>query len=664
MVQNLKDKLKQYSSWIALGAIGLFAMVSPFAVNSLKDEPAGGIGDEEQNIGVDLPGATWVTFDKFSGYHTKDDPNKVKNGDNPQGQNTFMNNGDRISVRDLGYEIFPSTDTASSSISSINNMHTFRRRSGENVLIRTHTTVVEWYDENQNVWENLNSGYTSGYTFGFADYNINTDQRSYTYFGNSQEAFSRWTGAHTNLSAALAGAEATINVDDTTGFDSSGTVRICGTNVTYTGKTGTSFTGAAGTPACADNRGVAQAVQTYADNPRGNIYLVANNRLFVSGVVSTTQAVFFSQYGDATDFLTQSLVTDGTAEDSGIFNLAEGGGGVTAMVQDENAIYIFKRSIIYKATLNDALYTLQPLKPFDGKSQTTGAINQQSTFAGGNGIFFITPDNQIMNLTRVEEVDYPQIVPISDPIKPTTDVANFASSTGIFWKNKAYISAKTTVDSSVNDVVFIYNFAINAWESPVVGWNVQDWAIYDEAAGEGEELFFGHANNPNSYKTNDVALDDIHGLAANWRSKQFDFGGLFPGAEMLLKEFDNVFVEGYISDNTSLTISLLLDEDGVTQVYSTTFVGTEDDYIFNSEEYNVFGFESFGIERFGTNDDFSTKKKFRIYLNKDFRRVPFYNAQIEFASDQEAAEWEVTRFGFLVREHSQSEDRSLYRSFR
>lgn len=664
MVQILKEKLKKHISKVFFGAMALLILATPSMISVLKnrqsEESFGGTGD--QSIGVDLPGATWVTFDKFTGYQTKDDPNKVKNGDNPQGQNTFMNNGDRISVRDLGYEIFPSTDTASSTVEAVTSLHTFRRRSGQNVLLRTHTTVIEWFDQTQETWENLASGYTSGQVFGFADYNINTDQRSYTYFGNAVEPFSRWTGQYTHLNGALSGGEATIVVDDTTGFDASGSVRVCGTTVTYTGVTSVSFTGASGTPACADNKGITQAVQTYANNPRGNIYLVANNRLFISGVASTTQAVFFSQYGDATDFVTQTLVTDGTAEDSGIFNLAEGGGGVTAMAQDENAIYIFKKSIIYKATLNDAIYTLQALKPFDGKSQTTGAVNQQSTFAGGNGIFFITPDNQIMNLTRVEQVDYPQIIPISDKIKPTTDAANFSLSTGIYWKNKAYISAKASSDSTVNDVIFVYNFAINAWESPITGWNVRDWAIYNN--GTAEALYFGHSNNPNTYKTNNVALDDIHGIAANWRSKQFDFGGLFPGAEMLQKEIDSVFVEGYISDNTSLTISLLLDEDGFTQTYSTTFVGTENSYIFNATEYNVFGFQPFGVERFGTNDNFSNKKKFRIYLNKDFRHVPFYNAQIEFASDQEAAEWEVTRFGFLVRETSQSENRTLYRSFR
>jgi hypothetical protein len=154
------------------------------------------------------------------------------------------------------------------------------------------------------------------------------------------------------------------------------------------------------------------------------------------------------------------VVTASTAQSPGVFNLGEGGGAVTAMVEDENSIYIFKRNIIYKATLSDSLYTLSTLKSFDGKSRTTGAINQKSTFAGGNGIFFITPDNQIMNLTRVAYVDYPQIVPISDPIKPTVANAIFTSSTAIFWKDKAYIAAKTNSNSTQNDVVFVYNFRV------------------------------------------------------------------------------------------------------------------------------------------------------------------------------------------------------------
>jgi len=628
------------------------AVVLSLAFFGLKGGSIGG----ENDIGGSAPGSQWFMVDEFFGFRTKSDPSKIPSGANSQGQNTIVNNRDRISIRDKGYELFPS-GTASTTVNAITSMHTFRKRSGENIQMRSYGTRLEWYDEQQDNWEALKFNLADRAQFGYADFNINADLVSYVYFGNASDPFSRWTGAHTNINGALSGGEATINVDDTTdGFTTTGSIIICDTVVTYSGKSDTSFTGASGTPACADNRGVTQASLETAGNPKGNIYITFGNRLFISGITSTTQAVFFSKYGDATEFTTTTLVTDTTAEDSGIFNLAEGGGGVTAMAQDENSLYMFKRSIIYKATLTDALYTVQPLKPFDGKSQTTGATTNLSTFAGGNGIFFITPDRQIMNLTRIETVDFPQIIPVSDPIEPTIEAADFVSSTGIYWQDKAYIAAKTTPSSNINDVVFVYNFRISAWDSPIVGWNVGDWAIYDD--GNGEELFFGDAAAPNTYKVNNVPLDDIHGVSANWRSGQLMFG-----LPQKLKEMDNVFIEGYIADNTTLVISLLLDDNGFTQTFSTEFKGTETDYIFDSPSFNTFGATAFGTERFGVNDDETGLKKFRIYLNKEFRRVPFYNAQIDFATDAENAQWEILQYGFEVREHSQPLLRKLFRAF-
>ena len=610
---------------------------------------------EDFTIGASSPGSQWKIFDRFTGFRTKSDPSKVPDGANSQGQNTIVNNRDRISVRDKGYELFPS-GTATTAQNRVTSMHTFRKRNGTNILMRSSGTIMEYYHEDGDVWETLNSGYTADQAFGYGDFNINTDLVSYVYFGNGQEAFTRWSGAITGVNGALSGGEGTIVADDTSGFDANGTIVVCATNVTYTGKTATSFTGAVSTPACDDNRGITQQVVETAANPRGNIYTTFGNRLFITGSTSTPQAVFFSKYGDADTFTTTTLVTDTTAEDSGIFNLAEGGGGVIAMTQDENALYMFKRSIIYKSSLSDSRYSLVPLKPFDGKSQTTGAVTNNSTFAGGNGIFFITPDRQIMNLTRIDTVDYPQIIPISDPIEPTIEVADFASSTGIYWQDKAYIAAKTTKSSAFNDVVFVYNFRIQAWDSPIVGWNVGDWAIYDD--GNGEELYFGDSITQNTYKVTTIPLDDIHGVSANWRSGQVDFG--LPHKQ---KDMENVFIEGYVADNTTITISLLLDDNGYTQVYTTEFAGTESDYIYDSPEYNVFGFNAFGTSRFGVNDDESGLKKFRIYLNKEFRRVPFYSAQIEFATDGENAQWEILRYGFEVREHSQPLLRKLFRAF-
>lgn len=627
---------------IAGGIITTGAVATPLVM----DEPV---------LGVSVPDAQWVTVDQFTGYKTKQDASKLDTGANPNGQNTFINDGDKILVRDYGTELFPSDGTASTTISSVNSLHTFRKRNGENIMMRAQGSLVEWYEEGNDSWEYLKTGLTPSSTFGFADFNVNTDQYSYTYFGNAIDAAMRWTGNHTLINGGVTSTATSVIVDSTSGFPASGTIIYCGTEIAYSAKTPTTFL-VVSAHACSDNEGVAEAVSTDANDPRGNIYLAADNRLFIAGVTSSSQSVFFSAYGDATDFSVQSLISSSTYSAPGIFNLVEGGGGVVGMAQDESGIYMFKNSIIYKAKLSDSLYTLSPLKGFDGKSQTNGAINQKTIFSSGNSIFFITPDNQIMALQRVEQVDYPQIVPISDVIKPTVDQMVFTSSTGIVYRDKAFFAARSSSDSAYNDTVLVWNIRKGAWESPIIGWNVLDWVVYNDGAGE--DLYFGHALNPDVYHLTSTQLDNGFGFAANWRSKLYDFG--LPTQQ---KEIENFYVEGYISDNTTLSISLLLDENGFTQTYTANLTGTETGFIYDSPEFNLFGFHPFGYERFGSSSNVSDRKKFRVYLNKNLRRVPFYNAQVEFASDGESQQWEILRFGFLVRPHSQPEKGSLYRSF-
>ena len=620
---------------------------------------------QEQPLGANYSDGQWFVVSDFSGgYQTKYDPEKIQDGANPQGQNTTSNDGDRISIRNLGYELFPA-GTASSSTQAITTLHTFHKRSGENVLIRTYGSVIEYFEEGNGEWTTLMTGLTPNRKFGFADFNVNPDLHSFVYFGNGVDNFLRWDGAHTLLTQTAEVGTTTIWVEDTSDFmmgeEVDQRIIMCGVVYTYDSDdtTQTSFKLLnAVTKECAAGKGVAQAVQSFSTSthPVGNIYLAANNRLFIAGIASTTQAVYFSRYGDPTDFVGADLVTDSTADAPGIFNLGEGGGAVTGLALEENSIYIFKRNIIYKATLSDSFYTLDPLKPFDGRSQTLGLAYRGGVFAGNNGLFFVTPDKQILYLTRVAQIDYPQIVPISDIIKPTLEEADFSDITGVVFRNKAYFSFKDDTQPAFNNVVFVWDIVNKKWDSPIVGWNAADWAIYDD--GDGEELYFGSANSPNVYKVTDTPQDDVYAVTANWRSKQFTFG--YP---QFLKQITDVYVEGYINDNTSLTISLLLDEDGYTQIYSTTLSGTESDYIYNSTEYNSFGLTAFGTKRFGSNEDYGGKKKFRVYLTKNFRPVSFYNAQIEFASDGENQQWEITSFGFKWRLDTQRRKTKLLRSF-
>lgn len=637
--------MTKYKKLKIFGLIALFIVpLCIFASGVNSSEPVDNI------LGASLPDGQWFVVERFDGYQTKPDPAKISNGANPLGQNTVINDGDRISIREQGIEIL---GTATTSDNSVVTLHTFRRRDGEQIIMKTFGSAVQYYEELNSTWEYLISTSTSA-EYDFEDYNINSDLRSYTYFGNALDNFSRWTGSHTLLTNAATSGANFIFADDTQDFTDTGHIIYCEQRIEYTAVTDTGFD-VSSSHACAEDRSIAQGHEEFTDYPKGNIYLSANNRLWISGIASTTQAVYFSKYGDPTDFVGASLVVDGTDDSPGIFNLGEGGGAVKGMVFDEESIYIFKDSIIYKATLTDTLYTLVPLKSFDGKSQSIGATNNKSTFTSANGVLFITPDKQIMSLSRVADIDSPQITPISEIIKPTVEEAVYASSSGIFWRNKAYITIKADEDSTNNDAILVYNQRLGAWESPIVGWSASDYAIYNDTTGE--ELYVGSSYSPDVYKVIDEALDNDLGVTANYRTKRFDLN-----APHLLKEIENVYIEGYITDNTTLEVSLLLDEDGFSQTYTTEISGTDDTYIYSAQPYNLFGLHPFGYLQFGSSNQ-ESKKKFRVYLNKNLRRTPFYTFQLEFASDGDGEYWEITNYGVKWRIHSQEENGAIYKAW-
>jgi hypothetical protein len=636
---------------ISVFAVAIIAVSSFFLLNNRNIDMIGGtmVG------GGSYPNSKWVNIGSFSGYQTDIDETKLPDGANGRGQNTTTNSGDRISLRKNGLSLFPTGD-ASTTNEDINTLHTFRKKTGESILMRTRGTVVEYFEETGDAWTILKGGYTNDQNFGFADYNKTNLLESKTYFGNAVEPFSSWTGAHTTLSEDVAVGTTTAHVADADDFDSSGTIVICGAEHAYSARTANTFTIAAATVACATGIGIPEAVAVDASNPKGNIYMAFDNRLLIAGIASSSQAVYFSKYGDPEDYLTPGLISASTDADADIFNLVEGGGAVTGLAMDENALYIFKKSIIYKVSLTDTDYNVSQLKPFDGRSQTTGLAYQGGTFSGGNEIFFVTPDNQIMSIQRVENVDFPQIVPISSAIQNTVDSMNFDSMTGIVYKDQAYFSCKSTVDAQANDTTLIWNIREKTWDSPIIGWNVNDYAVYDD--GTGENLYLGESISPNIYKLSEEIIDDTFEVKANWRSKQFDFG--MPYSQ---KSINDLYIQGYIAQNTTLTIKLLLDEDGFTQTFSTDFSGDESDYIFNGNNSNAFGLSPFGAYRFGSYDETTNMKPFRIYLNKNFRPLPFYNTQIDFSSEGLNEKWEITYFGFSVEEYTQPVKRELIRSF-
>ena len=604
----------------------------------------------------------WVTVKEFKGLQTKFDPTKIEDGANANGQNTSVNNGDRITLRNLGYEIFPSTASLSLNNIPVNSLWTFRKRDGTNILLRARDTFVEWFEPLNNTWEKLVTGLTAGKKFGYAHYNINTDQLSYNWFCNGVDNMKRWDGSHTTLTSNLNLTDVVINVTDTSSFGASGTVIVNGATIAYASKTPTTFVVAASGITATAGQGIATIPADFAGHPKGNIMASYDNRLWISGISTTPQSVYFSKYGDSTDFSILTTVTASTAQSSGAFNLIEGGGAVTNITFDEQSIYLHKDSMIYKATLTDSLYTLQPFKPFDGKALNMGSI--RGAFTGSNATFFVTPDNQIMSMERVTNIDYPQAEAISDIIKTISDQSDFSIMAGIAFKDKAYFACKSATTAVMNDTILVWNHVIKEWDSPITGLQVSDWAIYNN--GTTKDLYFASALDSDVYKINTTPTDRVNpdptatlDITGSWKSKQFDFGD-----PTVQKEMSDVFIEGYITPQTKLNVMLYIDDNGFSQKLQTVIDGSVQKYLYSTNVTNTFGLTPFGTQRFGSNDDSSGKVKFRVYLGKDFRVPPFYNAQIEFISTGQNQQWEIEQFAFKVGPSSNEKKYELIKAFK
>jgi len=709
----------------------------------------------------------WFIFDKFTGLNTKDDPEKIADGQNSGGYNTSVNNGDRISVRHLGYELFADLSAYGN---SVNRSHAFKKMNGDHVLMAFIDKYLLYYNKISKTIEVLASNLTPGQKQGICDFNDAVAPMNWTYFTNQVDGLNRWNGAYGAVVATLLGdttlklkstaygatwakngfsySPSHLSGDSTTqytitntagstyrytwtgvgtnpnlaaglfplgttifinasGFNpsnvgtfvvtalgtnyfevtnangvaeatklvTSGTfyydygyykgeaVIIGGVKYSYLGGAYTdTLTGVTALPVIADGSAVANATggKLYLQTPiNGNPVLIGNkmfsvfNKLFIYGVLGNEQTVYYSKSGDGTSF---------TGGDSGVIVFSEGGGGVTDISSDEQGMYIAKNSIVYIQT-SDFTIPPAPLKPFDNKSQTMGVL-EGTFFTSNNAVFFVTPDGQIMSLQRLSNINYPQTVPISDIIKPTFSASLNDTAVGIVFKNVAYLATKNTTTSTFNDKIYVWDIENSIWDNPISGWTVNDFVIYKNS--NVEQLYWSDATSPTIWLVNENSIDAVNGAAGQfnvnslWLSKQFTFG-----QPQTLKDCEGFFIEGYTYSNSNFGIMLLSDDNGFTQMLSTTFKGVETSYQFDvatTTEY-PFGENPFGENPFSGTSPSINKIKFRIYLNEFVKMKNFFNLQLALYSSGQNDLWEVTTFGFIISTASEETRKSLTRVF-
>lgn len=385
-------------------------------------------------------------------------------------------------------------------------------------------------------------------------------------------------------------------------FPVSGTLMINGNQLAYSAvPTDSSFTtsAAAATPT---NSPVTIIPTVYPANPRGNRLETHYTRMIVGNVrsglsrdsggalqgSSSAGSYYVSKVKNATDFTFSAARLAGEGD---IVSTPYGGGDITDIVASEDKFYVFKPRYIEAASYSqdgNDLITRQQLK--------TGFGSINKAIKGRDDVYFITYDNQITSVGRVQLKDtFPQSANIGLIIKTLLDTLDFSAATGIEYKNRLFISCKASTSDANNNRVLVYNEQTKSFEGL---WELQAgfFSIFKT------NLHYASSQTPDVYQMFTGASDAIgstsYPISSTWKSNWMNLTPkrrFVPKSDFNQQSINAFAVEGYIRGGTTLTFELAKDLID-TAALSFTFGGTETQFLDADNLFVFLGDRPLGTE--------------------------------------------------------------------
>jgi len=571
----------------------------------------------------------------FEGYSTKPDKTNTNIRHLVSGsQNVLINDAEKVSTRG-GYTVYGAENSATTPIES---SFEWSNHLGNEWALRGYDDELEFYagtidGVEFNAWTRLKDGWSS-VAFQFTTWWDTSEAIDLLLFVAQDSNIYDWSGGVTSLASATSNS-LTKNGSDTwgaAGFLTAGTrkVVINGTEYTYTGGEGTTtLTGVTPDPSgeAADSL-VFQAVRTNSNQPASgltnDIIETLNNQVYVGDV--TSREVYVSKNTSFTDYTFSSPRVPG---EGALLTLDN---AVIGFVPQEDDMYVTAgKDDWYRTnfTLSDdntkEILTIKKLK-----SATQQAAQSQGMIAKiKNAIVFISNEPTLDQLGRIENIDTPQAIPISDPIKPDFDNETFTNAHIKFWRNKIYIATPT------NDKLYIYDVQKGFWQPPQI-LPVRRLSII------GGELY-GHSSRvPETYKLFDGTNDNGNPFTAKATFAYRNFG-----TRANLKNFSEYFTEGYIAQNTKITLILRYELDGSEQELEYDINGQDSALIFQSLADESLGSNPLGdVPLGGSGENTDALPKFRII--NIVPRSDFYEIQAEYKIDATDYQFEILSHGPAV----------------
>lgn len=264
-----------------------------------------------------------------------------------------------------------------------------------------------------------------------------------------------------------------------------------------------------------------------------------------------------------------------------------------------------------------------------------GTQSQALTAHFKNTIIFVSNEVIINSLGLVPNIyTQPQFVNLSDPIKFDVDAYDFTG--GAVDQQDYYIYV--TVPKL--GIIRMYNVQKNYWEAPQT---IPISSFYRVITGTKTSLY-GHSSLTNeSYKLFTGYNDNgnpINMVAA------FPYVATEGGSADMKKNFNRLYIEGYIASNTTLMVTINYDFGGFAGTYTTIVDGSDLTIIFNKITDGSLGQNSLGSQPIGSILNLANVPvipKFRQVSTMP--RVDFFDYQIVFSSNDVDQNWTILRFG-------------------
>lgn len=592
------------------------------------------------------------------GYRNREDITNTKPGVLVVGsQNVLVNTASRVQVRQ-GYALDGATSTVIAPIVSSFEWNTRGNgkryvRAGFLTSAGNNGKLQFRYDNGTTItWTDLLSS-LSTVSYNFTTFWDTTELLRLMLFVNGTSNIYEWNGAYDTVVSITSSTITVTNPIGSTGFYNTRNkvITIRGADYTYTGVSGSTFTGISpdptaqggNTPQAGDlavQKVVTTANSSFTAGPSStfanNLISTLNNQVFIGSLTSPN--IYMSKINSFVDYSFSSTRLPGE--------------GATATLDDNVVGFIPQETDMYISAGRDYWYntTLTQSTVFNGTTDLLteafvvkllkvnnqqGAQSQALINKVDNKIILVNYEPSFDELGRVEDIiAAPNTVNISNPIKIDFDSYDFTGGSVYSWKTYRLVAIPTL------GIIRIYNEFTKAWEAPqtipVTSFYTVNGNLYGHSSttSESYQLFTGYSDRATS--TN---AGQPFNAIANFSYQNF-------GIPTVLKNANEFFIEGYINQNTFLTGMINYELDGCMSTQSFTVDGSNNRYVCIPADTSDLGKVSLGKEKLGGDMNRGINglpPKFRVI--KTFNRYNFYECQFSFTIYGVDQRFELLRFG-------------------